>query len=428
MTLAGPQSQAEPTTIGRSYGIAYGYQRSAVPLILLTLGSYVVLKPYYLFPSGLPQMGDMLVAMALPFALLLPRPRQSEDTRRLQFYLILFCCYAALVSLGWTFALMNPRVALYATYYAFNLCLMVVCLRIGMLYPRETLLTIAYAIALSAVVQAALSGLSHDASKLRQIASFNNPNQLGYWSLLSLCMLWSIAGKIRVKWYVAVPAALCLIYMAAIALSKSAMISIAVLCVLHFAKKPKLLFIGLLALAPAYLVLENTVLVENISYRLGNIGQQQDDSLEARGYDRIWNHPEYIIVGAGEGALYRFADKSESDALYSEDLDIDAFDKKKGINQYHELHSTIGTILFSYGIVGLITFGAALLCLYRISSAGRFLYLLPPFLHGLTHQGLRFSFLWLLFSVLAILGEMDRVAASSPTNNHRPMTRSKEDA
>jgi|RhiMethySRZTD1v2_1073278.scaffolds.fasta_scaffold00133_9 hypothetical protein len=418
MTLAGPQSQAEPTTIGRSYGIAHGYQRSAVPLILLTLGAYVVLKPYYLFPSGLPQMGDMLVAMALPFALLLPRPRQSEDTRRLQLYLILFCCYAALVSLGWTFALMDPRVALYATYYAFNLCLMVVCLRVGMLYPRETLLTIAYAIALSAIVQAALSGISHDASKLRQIASFNNPNQLGYWSLLSLCMLWSIAGKIRVKWYIAVPASLCIIYMAAIALSKSAMISIAVLCLLHFAKKPKLLFIGLLALAPAYLAVEDSMLVGHVKARLENIGEQQDDTLEARGYTRIWNFPEYMVVGAGEGALYRFGEKADAEAV----------DTHKGIDGFHEIHSTIGTILFSYGAVGLITFGAALLCLYRISSAGRFLYLLPPFLHGLTHQGLRFSFLWLLFSVLAILGEMDRAAASSPTNKHRPMTRSKEDA
>src|SRR5688572_28051424 len=119
MTTAGPQSQAEPTTGGRSYGIAFGYQRSAVTLHLLLLGSYVVLKPYYLFPSGLPQVGDMLVVIALPFALLLPQSRQCDDMRLLQFYLDLFCAYAALVSLGWTFALMDPFVAIPATYYAF---------------------------------------------------------------------------------------------------------------------------------------------------------------------------------------------------------------------------------------------------------------------------------------------------------------------
>ena len=181
------------------------------------------------------------------------------------------------------------------------------------------------------------------------------------------------------------------------------MLSVALLCVLHFVKKPKLLFIGLLALAPAYLALENTMMLERISYRLQDIGQQQDDNLYARGYIRIWYYPEYIVVGAGEGALYRFAENSDPD---------------------HELHSTVGTILFSYGVIGLITFGAAILCLYRMSTDGRFLYLLPPLLYGLTHQGLRFSFFWLLLSVIAILGAMDGGAASSRKNRDRLTTRS----
>ena len=155
MALAVPQSKAESRTIERSYRIAAGYQRTTVPLLLLVLGSYILLKPYYLFPSGLPQIGDMLVAMALPFALLLPQPRQSENARRFQSYMMLFCAYAAVVSIGWTFALMDPRLAVAATWYAFNLCLMIICLRLGALHPRETLLTIACAISVSAVVQAA---------------------------------------------------------------------------------------------------------------------------------------------------------------------------------------------------------------------------------------------------------------------------------
>lgn len=69
-----------------------------------------------------------------------------------------------LVSLAWTFALMDPGVAVSATYCAFNLCLMIVCLRIVALHPRATLQTIAFAIAASAAIQAASIVLSRDHS------------------------------------------------------------------------------------------------------------------------------------------------------------------------------------------------------------------------------------------------------------------------
>jgi hypothetical protein len=82
---------------------------------------------------------------------------------------------------------------------------------------------------------------------------------------------------------------------------------------------------------------------------------------------------------------------------------------------------SLAIILFSYGVVGLSLFLAAIWCLYRLSSEGRFLYLLPPFLYGITHQGLRFTFLWLLLAVLAILGSMNEGSASSQKNSHRLM-------
>jgi hypothetical protein len=396
MTFAGSRSAVAPSAPHRSYGYAFAYQRTAVPVVLLVLGSYVVLKPYYLLPSGLPQVGDLLIAGALPLAMLLPRPRKSRDERRFQWSLMLFCGYAAAVSLTWTFLLMDPGVAVSATYYAFNLCLMIVCLRVGGLYPKTTLLVIAYAIAVSAALQAASIGLSFNTERFRQIASFNNPNQLGYWSLLSLCLLWCIAGKVKIKWYIQAPTVIFLLYTTGVALSKSGMISAAFLCVLHLVKKPRLLFVAMLALAPAYLMLENTTLVERINTRLENIGQQSDDTLETRGYGRIVDYPQYLALGAGEGGVYRFS--SEFDTT-------------------HEMHSTLGTVLFSYGLVGLTIFAAAIWYLYRVSSDGRFLYVLPAFLYGFTHQGLRFSFFWLLLSVIAISSSLNE--GGSPPGKSR---------
>ncbi|MBA4099630.1 MAG: hypothetical protein C0484_23015 [Rhodospirillum sp.] len=388
MTFVASRIAAEPVTnVQVTAGDAHHISAAALT-VLSMLGCYIVLKPYYLLPSGLPQIADLILLAAVPVALFLPRLGELEDASRFKFYMIVFCCYAALVNIGWTFVLMYPRMALGATYYLFNLSLLIVCIRIGTLHPRATFLTIAYAIALSAALQTASSAFSYDSARLRQIASFNNPNQLGYWSLLSLCIFWSIAGRAKVKWFVQVPTAMCLIYLAATSLSKSSMIATAFLCLLHFARKPRLLLILLLGIAPIYLVLENSLLLERVSGRLLSIGDQQDDSLQARGFPRLVEYPEYIVTGAGEGALFRFDESEDSDP------DI----------QIHEIHSTFLTILFSYGLIGAAAFAAAVWRLYRLSSHGGFLYLLPPFFYGLTHQGLRFSFLWLLLAVIAVLG------------------------
>lgn len=387
MTLTEPRLEPGRSANSLSRGPAVTHLGSAAVVVLLMLGSYMVLKPYYLLPSGLPQIADMLLVIAVPFTLLLPQVQLPEDAGRFRFCLVLFCFYAALVNVGWTFALMDPRVSLGATYYLFNLCLMVICLRIGTLHPNETFATIAYAIALSAAIQAVTAAFGYDSARLRQIASFNNPNQLGYWSLLSLCIFLCIARTAKIKWYVQATTVTCLVYTAAASLSKSAMIATALLCILHFVKKPKLLLIGLLALAPGYLVLEDSLLFERVSGRLQGIGEQEDDSLEARGFSRILEYPEYIMTGAGEGALYRFEQADNSGER----------------TQVREIHSTFLTILFSYGLIGSAAFLAAIWRLYRLSSAGSFLYLLPPFFYGLTHQGLRFSLLWLLLAVIAVL-------------------------
>jgi hypothetical protein len=96
-------------------------------------------------------------------------------------------------------------------------------------------------------------------------------------------------------------------------------------------------------------------------------------------------YPEYMILGAAEGALYRFNESDFSDVRY-------------------EVHSTFGTILFSYGLIGSALFCLAMWQLYKISHLRYCMYVFPAFLYGLTHQGLRFSLLWLLFAVIALLG------------------------
>jgi hypothetical protein len=147
--------------------------------------------------------------------------------------------------------------------------------------------------------------------------------------------------------------------------------------------------------------LSHLTLFEDVVARLNNIGGQSDDSLQGRGYDRLWLYPQYLLFGAGEQGLERFPE-----------TDI-------------ELHSTLGAVLFGYGVVGAGLFGLLLWRLFRLAGWWDFLYLAPAFAYGLAHQGLRFTLFWTLFALIAISGAsaVSRSAKSSRApagmNDHR---------
>jgi hypothetical protein len=118
---------------------------------------------------------------------------------------------------------------------------------------------------------------------------------------------------------------------------------------------------------------------------------QIDQSLgffEERGYDRIWNHPEYWVLGSGEGAYERFKDTT--------------------IIGSHELHSSLGTLFFCYGAVGLLVFLIFMWTVMRRTRLHAWLVMAPAFAYGMTHQGLRFSLMWVLLGVVVALRELDR--------------------
>ena len=69
----------------------------------------------------------------------------------------------------------------------------------------------------------------------------------------------------------------------------------------------------------------------------------------------------------------------------------------------HEVHSTLGSVLNNYGLIGLTLFGTVIFSwAKRIWNAHGFIGLIcmvgPPMLYGITHNGTRFTFFWLLFA------------------------------
>jgi hypothetical protein len=120
--------------------------------------------------------------------------------------------------------------------------------------------------------------------------------------------------------------------------------------------------------------------VTNLEHRLSGLGQQEDDSLLHRGYIRLIQHPQYLAFGAGEGGFER--------------LSQDA--KKQG----KELHSTLGTILMSYGLIGLGLFAMLMLVIFGRAPLASIAYLVPVMMYSITHVGIRFSEFWVFLGLV----------------------------
>jgi hypothetical protein len=251
-------------------------------------------------------------------------------------------------------------------------------------------------------VQALLTVWSAEAEAERQILFFfDNPNRLGYWALLSATMFCIIAKQMKMRMLVQVLFLLLAFYLIAISLSKAAIVALFLLLAIHFSRSiGQLLVVSVIGVIALYF-LSHLTLFEDVVARLNNIGGQSDDSLQGRGYDRLWLYPQYLLFGAGEQGLERFPE-----------TDI-------------ELHSTLGAVLFGYGVVGAGLFGLLLWRLFRLAGWWDFLYLAPAFAYGLAHQGLRFTLFWTLFALIAISGAsaVSRSAKSSRApagmNDHR---------
>jgi hypothetical protein len=120
--------------------------------------------------------------------------------------------------------------------------------------------------------------------------------------------------------------------------------------------------------------------VSNLEHRLSGIGKQEDDSLFHRGYIRLIQNPQYLAFGAGEGGFERLTQDAEK--------------------QGKELHSTLGTILMSYGLIGLGLFAALMLVIFGRAPLVSIAYLVPVMMYSITHMGLRFSEFWVFLGLV----------------------------
>ncbi|UMZ74715.1 O-antigen ligase family protein [Natranaerofaba carboxydovora] len=363
--------------------------------------AYFILAPFYFFDSGMPQVADFILGVLIFIILLLIYTGEVDiyPHRKLVYIFGMLVSYIGIINLIFYFITQDIFIVQSILFYFFNFLVFVsfLALYTSSVDKRKFLYIILISIIISVVIQVFLSSFTIELEDLRagswgqirQTIFFNNPNQLGYFVLLSACFLGIGLNYYKISITKQLIFYLGLLYLLAISLSSAVIIGFIILLFFELFKKPRLVFlIGLLSvvLFLGFFIVNfyyDVPVLDNIEERVTTIGESPDDNLAGRGYDRIVNHPEYLVFGSGEGAFERFESELGN----------------------KEMHSGIGTILFSYGIIGFSLFVALFYYIFRATGIDLILYLSPVLFYGLTHQNLRWPQFWLLVVFIYALND-----------------------
>lgn len=370
---------------------------------LLVWSLFVFLIPFYVFSSGLPQPGDVLVIPLAVIALRSWNGRLDRGARRPLSMLIAFTVWVLIVDWGWALILGNfglfgkDTFLLFPVYYVYNtLVFLIVCVLYQRYGVRFLWLTL-HIVFVTVLVQAAASVIVHRSQTFRGVGFFNNPNQLGFFALVTASII--ALGKRRLGFgfvKTGVGLTVCL-YLALLSASRAAVIGCALLFALAVIANPRRVAV-VAAVIFGLVVIGGPIsdAIDNTQQRLVANRYPQFNFFEERGYDRILANKEYWLLGAGEGGTGRFAETTLIGTT--------------------EIHSSLGTIFFCYGIVGIALFLAFLWRVVEGAPLRSTVLLIPTLSYTIAHQGLRSTPVWILFGVFVCIRHMQRVA---PAQNVR---------
>lgn len=353
----------------------------------------LIVFPFYIFARGGVQpsnmiMGVMFLVIAVHAFKLSGFPLPAAG-RSLLAPLAAFVMYAFVVNYTWYLVLSWTKTFITPFFYVFDFLVVASGLFLYAQYGLRFIAVTRVALLFSITLQFALSFLITHKTEYRQGLFFGGYSQLGYFALVSASIFtvpvrganWKLPPALF-----SVGVVMCL-WLAMLSLSKAAILSIIFFALVSaMSSVRQTFFMGLLiALALVFDTGGLSTRLGMVSSRLSELGSGQrggDDTAAGRGYDRIWDNPEMLILGAGEAANYRW----------------DSFSKTG------ELHSTIGTIVFSYGIPGTLFAAAFFVAMIRPAWRVLIIFAIPELLYSLTHMSLRFVMTWVYFVTLFCVG------------------------
>jgi hypothetical protein len=399
-------------------------------LAALTLS--VLSTAFYVFPSGYPQPGHVLLSLLVVSVLWKFKSVKFGPTEKI---LLGFLVYVVLINALFFWIHSSMEFLISAVYWIFGVLLL---LTLRQIFLTDSRLALSIPIALILVTSISLFlsvlGNSDFFWGKRLIGTFNDPNQMSYWLLCSLVGT-ALASNLT-KWInpnTVLPLFMPIFFLAFLAGSRSASLGLTVafgaLVGWLFStarNRPNRLIgsekqagVAVLALVTA-LVLFMLVLygvndavevaVDDLLNRVRKIDIYWH--LDIRGYTRLTEFPQFLLFGAGQGLDGRF-----HEGLY-------------------EIHSSFMGVLFYYGIFGFLLFFGFVYSLVKDRLSGwQLLIFSAPFVYGLFTFGLRTPIFWIMLSVLytiprkseqlAMLNNLNEVADIQMQSGERPNVNSR---
>jgi len=366
-------------------------------LIFRTFFLGIFLIPFYFFRSGMPQFSHFLILLSFLFLIFKDGKYRRIETTFIEYeFLLIFILWALIIGFIFFSKYGDFKTIVSPFYFLFNFIVMYMTARLYV-FNRQKFINYVFNVLFYSVILLFLidffnlESLFHSGKSFyRKVLTFNNPNQLGYWTLSTATIFFILRTQIarsktnNLKFFISI---VMLIYLSMISLSKASSIAILILLILNSLKSYKFVVLVIIAGYLFYLPLVNSEqdnFVKRFDKRLNDVGDANDDNLEGRGYLRIFKYPNYIFFGAGEGATeVRF-------------------------NTPMEMHSSFGTILFSYGIIGLFIFSLFLFYVFKYNPSKFLTILTPILLYSVAHMGLRFTFFWFAIGLFIIVFKMDK--------------------
>lgn len=352
--------------------------------VLFVWALYLLLVPFYLVSGGLPQPGDALILLLVPLSLAGWDGRLQRDAVRILRPLFWFTAWVLVLNLVWAVVLSTYfRSVLFSLYYVYNFAFLLSALILYQRFGERFVRLTVHMVWITVVFQVFASFVIVGGSG-RGALFFHNPNQLGYYALLAACIIALTQRRLGIGLVRSSVGLILCGYLALLSTSRSAVAGILLLFMLMLLSNPRVILVGCLAAAALTLV-ESPVhdSVGTFQQRLSEDRNPTRTFFEERGYDRIWNNKQHLLFGAGEGGSKRFAQSTVIGGA--------------------EIHSSAGTLVFCYGVIGTLLFLTFLRRLLRNASMRTALVLLPPLIYSFAHQGLRFTMLWVLLALFVAL-------------------------
>tara|TARA_R110000751_G_scaffold124510_2_gene225716 strand:- start:4085 stop:5194 length:1110 start_codon:yes stop_codon:yes gene_type:complete len=347
----------------------------------------IFLSTIYVFESGLPQPGHIMLLVAS--LLLFFSQKKIVVPKKYLLQIGLFVFYCSLINLFYAVYFQDAdflKPSLFLIYNSIIFFAVFQAIKNNILSFKALVVTFFCAASLQLLLF--FSGTGRTIEGVRFYGLFNDPNQMAYWFICMLATVFFVAEQ-QSKKNILLSVFLVIFAVVVIMLSASrsgllGLLPFVIYVAIQSLKAKsivnrgfKLFLFALCALIFSLAGIETAVEYANEDVLIERL-KNTDFSGEAeiRGYNRIVDYPEMLVIGGGEGAHKRF--------------------NVTGV----EIHSTWVGILFYYGVVGAFLFLFFLRGALKDKGSVVLLLFFAPVFYGLATYGLRTPIFWIMLAGL----------------------------